>query len=546
MITTLMDTSLLVPLFATLLCYVLFRLGRMVYDELTSPIRHLPGPKNHSWIVGNFFDMGDEATVATRWREEFGPHFQFRGLLNKRELYTSDTKAINHIVTNTNLYGKGAVSIRSLKDLLGNGILCVEGDVHKQQRRLLNPAFGTAQIRRLTEIFVERSLQLRDVWSREITNSSASGNQKHSARIEVSAWVRRATLDMIGHAGFNYQFNALEPKGKPSELNQAFTDLFHAPNIRIHFAFRAAQAMMPFLRYLPLPGQKAAKNAKAKMSDVGNQLLLEGQAAFKAAGGDKDISSHRDLFSLLLKANMAEDGPGKSRLSDEEVIAQIPAFFVAGHETTSTAITWALYALSKNQSAQSKLREELMTVSTDNPTMEELNALPYLENVVRETLRAHTPLVSVRRMAYVDDVLPLSTPYTDPTGIVHDNIPIRKGQQLYIPLLAVNTDKALWGEDAAEFKPERWDHLPEAVKAIPSVWSNLMTFFAGPHNCIGFRFSVAEQKALLFTLIRAFEFELAIPASEIGSTGALQQPFILAEREKGDQMPLIVKFCARA
>jgi cytochrome P450 len=64
-----------------------------------------------------------------------------------------------------------------------------------------------------------------------------------------------------------------------------------------------------------------------------------------------------------------------------------------------------------------------MTVSTDNPTMEELNALPYLENVVRETLRAHTPVVSVERMAMVDDVLPLGIPYTDRTGVVHDSIP---------------------------------------------------------------------------------------------------------------------------
>jgi cytochrome P450 len=64
-----------------------------------------------------------------------------------------------------------------------------------------------------------------------------------------------------------------------------------------------------------------------------------------------------------------------------------------------------------------------MTVSTDHPTMEELSALPYLENVVRETLRVHTPLVSVTRMAMVDDVLPLSIPYTDPTGVVHDSIP---------------------------------------------------------------------------------------------------------------------------
>ncbi|KAJ6530019.1 cytochrome P450 [Mycena vulgaris] len=512
-----MDPFLLVPLFATLLCYVLFHLGRMVYNELTSPIRHLPGPKNHSWIVGNFFDMADEAPVTTRWRQEFGPHFQFRGLLNGRKLYTSDTKAINHIVTNTNLYGKGPATVRGIKNLLGNGILSVEGDLHKQQASIQFT---------LTEIFVERSLQLRDVWSREITKSAATGDRKDSARIEVNAWVRRATLDMIGHAGFNYQFNALEPQGKPSELNQAFTDLFHSPN--------------------PLPGQKVAKNAKAKMSEIGHELLLDGKAAVKAAGGDKDLSSQRDLFSILLKANMAADVPGKSRLSDEEVIAEIPAFFMAGHETTSAAITWALYALSQNQSAQSKLREELMTVSTDNPTMEELNALPYLENVVRETLRAHTPVVSVRRMAMVDDVLPLSTPYTDPAGVVHDSLPIRKGQEIYLPLLAVNTDKALWGEDAAEFKPERWDHLPEAVKAIPGVWSHLMTFFAGPHNCIGFRFSVAEQKALLFTLIRAFKFELAIPASEISSRGSLQRAFLLAEREKGDQMPLLVKFCARA
>ncbi|KAF8206796.1 cytochrome P450 [Mycena galopus ATCC 62051] len=542
-----MDRSLLVPLFATLLCYILLRLGRMVYNELTSPIRHFPGPKNNSWIVGNFFDMADEAPVTTRWREEFGPHFQFRGLLNRRILYTSDIKAIDHIVTNTNLYGKGLVAIRGLQNLLGDGILTVEGEPHKTQRRLLNPAFGTAQIRRLTEIFVERSLQLRDVWSREITNSATTGDRKDSARIEITMWVRRVTLDMIGHAGFNYQFNALEAQGKPSELNQAFTDLFHSPNASIWLAFRGAQAMIPFLRFLPLPGQKVVKNAKVKMYDIGRELLLDGKAAVKAAGGDKD-SSRRDLFSLLLKANMAADVPGKSRLSDEEVISQIPAFFTAGHETTSTAITWALYALSQNKFAQNKLREELMAVSTDSPTMEELNALPYLDKVIRETLRVHTPLVSVKRVAMVDDVLPLSVPYTDPTGVVHDSLPITKGQNIYLPLLAVNTDKALWGEDAAAFnyRPERWDHLPETVKAIPSVWSHLMSFYAGPHNCIGQRFSVAEQKALLFTLIRAFEFELAIPANEIGSTGALQRPFLLAEREKGDQMPLIVKLYSRA
>ncbi|KAJ7207745.1 hypothetical protein C8J57DRAFT_1258035 [Mycena rebaudengoi] len=155
-----------------------------------------------------------------------------------------------------------------------------------------------------------------------------------------------------------------------------------------------------------------------------------------------------------------------------------------------------------------KLREELMTVSTDNPTMEELNALPYLENVVRETLRVHTQLVSVRRQALVDDVLPLSIPYMDSKGVVHDSFKIRKGQDIYLPLLAVNTTRLSEGKMLRSstalfhhlllirilrnYRPERWDHLPESVKAIPSVWSNLFTFLAGPHNCIGFPFSIAE------------------------------------------------------
>ncbi|KAJ7272313.1 cytochrome P450 [Mycena rebaudengoi] len=529
--------ALLVPLFATLLLYVLFLLGRMAYDELTSPIRHLPGPKNHSWFAGNFFDMADEAPVTTKGREEFGPHFQYRGLLNRRELYTSDTKALNHIATNTNLYGKGPLALRIFKSVLGNGVLAVEGDSHKQQaEETSEPRFRDCTN---TQTYRDICGAIHPASRRVEPRNQIGGHRdrKDSARIDITTWVRRVTLDMIGEAGFNYQFNALEPQGKPSELDQAFTDLFHSPNAMVENAFRVAQAMFPFLGYL-----KALKKARATMSKIGYELLLDGKAAVMAAGSDKD-SSGRDLFSLLLKANMAEDVPGKSRLSDEDVIAQIPAFFVAGHETTSTSMTWALYALSQNHSSQNKLREELMTVSTDNPTMEELNALPYLENVVREALRVHTPLVSVRRQALMDDILPLSIPYTDLKGVVHESIPIRKGQDIYLPLLGVNTDKGLWGEDVAEFKPERWDNLPEAVKGIPSVGSNIFTFFAGPHGCIGFRFSIAELKALLFTLIRAFQFELAIPANQIGSTGIFQRSFVLSAREKGDQMPLIMKFC---
>jgi hypothetical protein len=170
----------------------------------------------------------------------------------------------------------------------------------------------------------------------------------------------------------------------------------------------------------PFPGLKAFDSAQATLFETSDQLLLDGKAALKATGSEKDISSRRDLFSLLLKANMDADLPSTSRISDAEVVArewevnllQFVMFKVfqkflrfllldmklqgAGMQfkypflslnSISTALSWALHALSLNRGCQTKLREELLTVSSDNPTVEELNALPYLQQVIQETLR---------------------------------------------------------------------------------------------------------------------------------------------------------------
>jgi cytochrome P450 len=88
----------------------------------------------------------------------------------------------------------------------------------------------------------------------------------------------------------------------------------------------------------------------------------------------------------------------------------------------SSGLTWALFALSQDPRVQAKLREELLTVNTDNPTMDVLNALPYLDMVVRETLRIHCPIAASVRAAINDDMLPLSTPITDRKGRVHEHI----------------------------------------------------------------------------------------------------------------------------
>ena len=109
-------------------------------------------------------------------------------------------------------------------------------------------------------------------------------------------------------------------------------------------------------------------------------------------------------------------------VSSTQVLICSCRFIIAGHETTSTATMWCLFALTQAPHVQRKLRDELLSVGTENPTMDELMALPYLDMVVKETLRHHAPVPMTSRVAQKDEVIPLNNPYTDRDGQVHDSV----------------------------------------------------------------------------------------------------------------------------
>ncbi|KDR80817.1 hypothetical protein GALMADRAFT_241271 [Galerina marginata CBS 339.88] len=525
---------------ATLGIYVVYKFFDFIYVQWTSPLNDLPGPPSTSLFYGNLKEImeAENSVLHEQWVEEYGPVIKYKGLFGLNRLYTTDVKAINHIMMNNYTYQRPEIARYSLSQILGDGILVVEEDKHKQQRKIMNPAFGAAQIRELTEIFVDKSIQLRDIWASEIAKDGGTD------RIEVLSWLSKMTLDVIGLAGFGYKFDALTTDPKKNELNEAFSTIFDSGTGRslVHMI----RGMIPTFRFLRAKGDAETKVASKTMARIGKQLLRESKAGLETDNGlpgDKEkASQRRDLLSLLVRANTATNLPPSQRMTDEDVLAQVPTFLVAGHETTSSATTWALFALTQNPEAQTKLRHELLTVGTDNPTMDELNALPYLDAVVRETLRIHPPVPSTMRAAVKDDVIPLSEPIRDRYGNMLDGIRIRKGEDLLIPILPLNRAKSIWGEDALEFRPERWQEIPEAASTIPGVWGNLMTFLGGPRACIGYRFSLVETKALLFTLIRAFEFELAVPASDvIKKAGLVQRPLLKSDPKAGNQMPLILK-----
>ncbi|KEP46042.1 cytochrome P450 family protein, partial [Rhizoctonia solani 123E] len=345
-------------------------------------------------------------------------------------------------------------------------------------------------------------------------------------------------LDIIGAAGFDHHFNSLDGEDE-DELSAAFKKIFQ--NSQSPGVLALLENIFPILRYIPTQQKKQVATSLASMRRIGTRLIANKKAALERDDKTGSNSQGRDLLTLLIKSNIQSENEAH-RMSDEEVLSQISTFLVAGHETTSTATTWALYALAKHPHVQSKLREELLECGLgDEPGMTELDKLPYLDHFVRECMRVHSPVPNVPREATHDVQIPVSKSYKDKHGVERNYISVQKGDIILIPILTLHGMKEIWGEDASEFRPERWEHLPEAADEVPGVVGHLMTFIHGQRSCIGYRFSMIEMKALLYSLVRSIEFSID-PKITIGiSATAVIRPHVTSEREKGNQLPLICK-----
>jgi cytochrome P450 len=133
----------------------------------------------------------------------------------------------------------------------------------------------------------------------------------------------------------------------------------------------------------------------------------------------------RDILSHIIRLNLSKSTSTEDKLSEDQLLDQIPTFLAAGHETTATGLAWCLFNLSQNKTSQTHLREELTQAFPDDTasiTMESLNSLPYLDAVVRETLRYDPPIDATARVAMQDDIIPLENPITLRDGKQVDHI----------------------------------------------------------------------------------------------------------------------------
>ncbi|KAM5539995.1 hypothetical protein V8D89_006327 [Ganoderma adspersum] len=500
---------------ASLALYFIWSLFR---DFLVrSPLDKIPGPPSGSIISGNMFQIFNHNS----WKfvddliQTYGPLAKAHGFFGSRMLHIYDPKAMHSVyVKDQDNYYRGDKTIGVIRLLLGPGLLGTYGAVHKKQRKMLNPVFSGAHMRNLTPLFYDVAGRLRAALESQVEHGPKD--------LDILAWMGRTALELIGRGGLGYSFDPLV-----AESRDVFTESVKSfiPAFNDALWVREVVRFLPYLgpawfrrlllHLVPISSVQRMKNITDTMSSRTEEIYFAKKAALES--GDQELLNSmgegKDIMSVLLSENMKASE--EDRLSDEEVLAQMGTFILAGVDTTSNALSRVLHLLCVNKDVQTKLRVELREAQEQYGTeipYDELSTLPYLDAVCRETLRMYAPVNLNGRQAKVDTVIPLSEPVRCTDGSVITEVPVPKGTTIFLNLRGCNTNKAIWGEDAWEWKPERWlKPLPKAVEdaRIPGIYANLMTFISGGNACIGFKFSQLEMKIILSILVSSFQFSLS-------------------------------------
>ncbi|KZT51839.1 cytochrome P450 [Calocera cornea HHB12733] len=517
---------------------------RQAYIALTrTRTTPLPGPTPDSWLWGFSRAMfqGDSAAMVAGWAEQYGAVFQIPGSLGSKRVVIADPKAVAHFYAHeTFTYQQNQFSRHFLAALFGKGILWAEGESHKRQRKILTPAFSNQAIKELTPVFYDSVYKAKTAWD-ALLDASPSGD----VVIDVQNWMNRISLDSIGVAGFAHDFRSLQ--GEKPEVAEAFESFGKFKPNKFFMVIMLFAQWFPILLNIPTGRNKRIALLDQSMTKIADQLLDEGRKAGDEGDGGK--AKGRSLIGALVRAEKTDKidpsaGAGLY-LQPEEVLAQMKTLVLAGYETTSISLTWALIELSLHPDKQATLRDELAQLGQD-ASFDQLNnnTLPYLDGVVREVLRLHPPLTETNRMAAQDDVVPLSRPITDAKGRQVDRLTIAAYTPVSIPIKTINMSKELWGPDAAEFVPERW--IGEAgLKGRRAMevqgWGHILTFVDGPRTCLGRGFAVAEFKSVLSTLIRNFAFSPRDPEGIKLERARTLLPRPKLEGEEGIALPLRVR-----
>jgi cytochrome P450 len=416
--------------------------------------------------------------ILSKYTELLGDTFRFYFGGVKEAIVTTGPAVIQHVLkTNAENYHKSEIQTKRMGHFLGKGLLTTHGEAWRIQRRLIQRGFERKQLEVLSSIMQDSLADsLRDFDS-----------QARSGPVDIYPHLMKMTFGMVGRSLFGARL-----KDQDIEVISRTISTIQE--------FMVRQTIQPYLNpWFAVSGELRRHDEMRARAD-GILLDYIGRRRKEAPG--------HDLLQILMDARYS-DGEG---MSDELVLSESMQLLVAGHETSSNALSWLLYLLSSRPDCLERLREEFDAVLGGEPlTYSHVPKLEFAAQVVQEGLRLYPPFWMVDRMALSDDRA--------------GDVEIPRGSTVVVFVYGVHHSSRHW-ENPERFDPERFSKANEKLHT-PFTW---LPFGAGPRGCIGGNYAMLQIFMILSVLLKKYEFQL-VPGQTIEA-----RPMVILRPRHGIRM----------
>ncbi len=408
---------------------------------------HPPGPVGGAPVRSILAFRRDVLEMVERMQRRHGDVVRWRVGTIPFYLVADPELVRDVLVTRHRLFIKSR-ALQRARVLLGEGLLTSEGDFHLRQRRLAQPAFHRERIAALGEEIAAISARTGEAW-------------RAGATVDVGREMNRMALAIAGRTLFGA---AVEEEA--DEIGRALTDA-------LGLFTRLSNPLAPLLDRLPVPATRRFHRARERLDATILRIVEER----RRSGAER-----HDLLGLLLAARDEEgDGGG---MTDAQLRDETLTLFLAGHETTANALSWAWHLLGANPEAEARFHAEIDAVLGGRlPGAEDVAALPYTRGVFAETMRLFPPAYLIGREPREEIAL--------------GGFRIRRGSVVLVSPWLAHRDPRFW-RAPLEFLPERW--TPGGEAALPRF--AYFPFGGGPRKCIAEGFAWMEGILALATLGR--------------------------------------------
>jgi cytochrome P450/NADPH-cytochrome P450 reductase len=437
-------------------------------DRQTTPLTvdDIPAPKGLP-VVGNMFDVPPDHQIQSLMKitRELGPMVKLRTPAGDR-FVASGLAMIDDLCDDERfdkLVGDAQKAVRSFGRSAGLFTSDTDDPNWSKAHNILLPNFSQQAMRDYVPMMNDIATQLMEKWER----------LNPGEEVDVTADMTRLTLDTIALCGFGYRFNSF------------YRDTLH-PFVEAMYGMLAESGRRA--RELPLQ-TKLRRGASRKLAENYRYMENTVQQIIDERRRAGNVEDHKDLLSRMLTGVDKQTG---EKLSDDNIVAQCQTFLIAGHETTSGLLSFAISFLIKHPEVVARAQQEVDRVlGTDIsvlPTYQQVVGLTYVNQILSETLRLWPTVSGFTRYPYEDAMV---GPYLMP-----------KGSSITALTIMLHRDRDVWGEDAEEFNP---DHFrPETRSQIPP--NAFKPFGSGQRACIGRQFAMQEAMLVLGMLLQRFDF----------------------------------------